>query len=114
MKSNSTKNQTQWRQFLKIVTLLCKYERVSYSFKDCLFSIYKIETEANQKLGIPGGSVVKNLPAMQETGDASSIPGSGRSPGGGNSYPLYYSCLENPMDRAALWTTVYKVAKRWT
>ena len=32
-------------------------------------------------------------------GDASSIPGSGRSPGGGNGNPLQYSCLDNPMDR---------------
>ena len=34
-----------------------------------------------------------------DTGDAGSIPGSGRSPGGGNGNPLQYSCLENPMDR---------------
>ena len=47
-----------------------------------------------------GDTVVKNLPA--NAGDArhvSSIPGSGRSPGGGNENPLQYSCLENPMDR---------------
>jgi len=35
------------------------------------------------------------------TGDLSSIPGSGRSPGEGNGNPLQYSCLENPMDREA-------------
>ena len=46
-----------------------------------------------------GGSVVKNLPADAE--DASSIPGSGRSPGEGNGNPLQYSCLENPMDIGA-------------
>ena len=40
---------------------------------------------------------VKNLPAMRETWV--SVPGLGRSPGGGNSYPLQYSCLENSMDR---------------
>ena len=34
-------------------------------------------------------------------GDPGSIPGSGRSPGEGNSNPLQYSCLENPMDRGA-------------
>ena len=45
----------------------------------------------------PGGSVVKNLPA--NAGDMGSIPGSGRSPGGGNSNPLQYFCLGNPMDR---------------
>ena len=40
-----------------------------------------------------------------------SIPGSGISPGGGNGNPLWYSCLENPMDRGACWTTVGRVAK---
>ena len=48
-------------------------------------------------MGFPGGSVVKNPPA--NVGDVGSIPGLGRSPGGGNSNPLQYSCLENPMDR---------------
>ena len=39
------------------------------------------------------------------------IPGSGRSPGGGPGDPLQYSCLENPMDRAAWWATVHRVAE---
>ena len=44
--------------------------------------------------------VVKNLPAKAgDIKDTSSVPGSGRSPGGGHGYPLLYSCLENPMDR---------------
>ena len=47
----------------------------------------------------PGGSVVKNLPA--NAGDVGSIPGSERSPGGGNGNPLQDSCLGNPMDRGA-------------
>ena len=51
--------------------------------------------------GFSGGSVVKNPPTMQETGDPVSIPGLGRSPGGGNGNPLQYSCLENPMEREA-------------
>ena len=47
-----------------------------------------------------GGLVVKNPPAKEgDTGDTSSIPESGRSPGEGNGYPLQYSCLENSMDR---------------
>ena len=37
--------------------------------------------------------------------------GLGRSPGGGNGYPLQYSCLENPMDRGAWWATVHGVAE---
>ena len=49
-----------------------------------------------------GGSVVKNPPvSARDTRDAGSIPGSGRSPGGGNGNPLQYSCLENPMGRGA-------------
>ena len=48
------------------------------------------------------------------TGDASLIPGSGRSPGGGNGNPLQYSCRENPMDRAAWWAAFHQVAKSWT
>ena len=49
--------------------------------------------------GVSGGSVVKTLPV--NAGDAGSVPGSGRSPGEGNSNPLQYSCLGNPMDRGA-------------
>ena len=45
---------------------------------------------------------VKDLPAnAEDIRDASSIPGSGGSPGGGHSNPFQYSCLENPMDREA-------------
>ena len=65
--------------------------------------------------GFPGRSVVKNLPANAGDSDnASSIPGSGRSPGGGNGNPLQYSCLENPMDRGAWKAAVHGVAKSWT
>ena len=47
--------------------------------------------------GFPGCSVIKNPPANAEaTGDSGSIPGSGRSHGGGNGNLLQYSCLENP------------------
>ena len=46
--------------------------------------------------------VVKNMPAkVRDLRDVGLIPGSGRSPGGGHSHPLQYSCLENPMDRGA-------------
>ena len=43
-------------------------------------------------------------------GDLGSIPGSGRSPGGGHGNPLSYSCLVNPMDREDLGATVHGVA----
>jgi hypothetical protein len=57
-------------------------------------------------LGFPGGSVVKYLPA--NTGYLGLIPGSGRSPGGGDENPLQYSYLGNPMDRGP---TVHGAAK---
>ena len=49
-------------------------------------------------LGFPGGASGKNKPASAQDG-RDLIPGSGRSPGGGPSNPLQYSCLENSMDR---------------
>ena len=53
-------------------------------------------------MGLPGGAVVKNLPANAgNTRDTGSIPGLGRSSGEGNWNPLQYSCLGNPMDRGA-------------
>ena len=56
--------------------------------------------------------VVKNPPA--NGGDAGSITGSGRFPGGENGNPLQYSCLGNSMDRGAWWATIPGVAKSWT
>ena len=50
----------------------------------------------------------------RDTGDVGSIPGSGRSPGGGHGNPLQYSCLEDPMCRGAWRATVHGVAKSQT
>ena len=58
--------------------------------------------------------VVKNLPA--DAGGIRgvvSIPGLGRSLGGGHYHPLQYSCLKNPMDRAAWRAAVHGVTKSW-
>ena len=49
--------------------------------------------------GFPGGSDGKE--SACNAGDMGLIPGSGRSPGEGNSNPLRYPCLENPIDRGA-------------
>ena len=52
--------------------------------------------------------VVKNPPAnAEDSRDTGSIPGSGRSPGGGHGNPLQYSCLENLMDRGGWKPEVY-------
>ena len=59
--------------------------------------------------------MVKNLPA--NTGDirgVGSTPGSGRSPGGGRGNPLWYSCLENPMNRGSWQGTVHRLIKNQT
>ena len=59
--------------------------------------------------------MVKNPPANAgDVRDSGSIPGSGRSPGGGNGNPLQYSCLENPMNRGAWQATVQRIAKSQT
>ena len=46
--------------------------------------------------------VIKNCLSLQETRDMGSIPGLGRSPGGGQGNPLQYSCLENPHGQRGL------------
>ena len=56
--------------------------------------------------------MLKNLPAI--AGDTGLIPGSGRSPGEGNGYPLQYSYLENPKVRGAWQATGHGVKKSWT
>ena len=66
-------------------------------------------------LGFPGGASGKKL-ATNAGGirDAGSVPGSGRSPGGGHGNPLQGSCLENPMDRGAWWAADLRVAQSQT
>ena len=62
-------------------------------------------------LGFPADAG-DNTPANAgEVRDSGSIPGSGRSPGTGHGNPLQYSCLENPLDRGAWWSTVHGVVR---
>ena len=65
---------------------------------------------------IRGGTSGKKNPAANtgDMRDLSLIPGSERSPGEGNSHPLQYSCLENPIDKGAWRAAVHGVAKSWT
>ena len=60
-------------------------------------------------MGCPGGSDGRE--SACSAGDPGSVPGSGRSPREGNGNPLWYFCLENPMDGGAWWATVHGVAK---
>ena len=65
-----------------------------------------------QSLGLPRWLSAKE--SACSAGDVGSIPGSGRSLGGGNDNPLQYSCLGNPMDRGAWQAIVCRVTKSWT
>ena len=59
--------------------------------------------------------VVKNLPASTgDIRDLGSIPGSGKSPGGGHGNPLQYPCLENPMDRGDWRAVIHRVTQSKT
>ena len=59
--------------------------------------------------------MVRNLPASTgDVNDTDSIPGSGRSPGGGPGNPLQYSSLENLLDRRAWGAVVHRVTNSWT
>ena len=76
---------------------------------------YPLEKEIATHSSIPGlpcGSAGKE--SAFNAGDMGSIPGLGKSPGGGHGNPLQYSCLENPMDRGACWATDHRVTKSLT
>ena len=69
----------------------------------------------NNQRGFPHGSNSKESTYnARDIGGVGSIPGSGKSLGGGNGNPLEYSLLENPMDRRAWRATVHRVEKNWT
>ena len=61
--------------------------------------------------GYPGGSVVRNMSNVADAGDSSSLPGLGKSPGGGMVTHSSILAWKNLMDRGALWVTVHGVAK---
>ena len=76
-------------------------------------SVHLISLKVSQK----GTDLFKEKQSIcntEDTGDAGSISGSGRSPGGRNGNLLQYSCLGNPMDRGSWWPTVHGVAKSQT
>ena len=84
---------------------------------DCQWYIWRwspahLNTLVGTSLGFPAGSDGKESACNAE--DLGSIPGLGRSHGGGHGNPLQFSCLENPMDRGAWWATNHGVAQSWT
>ena len=90
------------RYFLKIKAIVHLWQ----GHHERVLTLCFIDSLSNN-LGLPGSSAGKE--SACNTGNLDSIPGSGRSPGEGNSYPLPYSGLENSMDYA-----VHGVAKSWT
>ena len=110
--SSLTKKAITWialcllRSTVYVIRLILKLE----IFNNCRnWSMYTWVLDSN--MGFPGGLVVKKLPASAgNTGDASSIPG------GGNANPLWYSYLENSMDREASQAIVHglqRVRHNW-
>ena len=79
---------------------------------NCFCILFQVVIKCKYAWGVPGGAVVKNLPA--NAGDMGLISGLRSSPGVGNGNPLQHSCLENPMDRGAWQATVHGVTKSWT
>ena len=96
--------------------IFCTYiHTIYFKMQFWLYTLLLKYHVANYRLGFPGGSALKNLPAsVGDTGDMALVPGSGRSTWRRNGNPLQYSYLENPMDRGAWWATVHEVAKSWT
>ena len=78
----------------------------SYNFSKYL-SVYFIFLIYNLLLGFPCGTVVKNL--LANARDTGSVSWWVRSPGRRNGNSLPYSCIENPINRGDLWTTVHRV-----
>ena len=80
--------------------------QIIFSFNICDWGVVDLSWASQVAIG------EKNLPANAgDLRDTGSIPGSGRSPGGGHGNPLQCSCLENPMDRGDWWAMIHRIAK---
>ena len=71
----------------------------------------ELPNPGTESMSLKSPALADGFFATSATWDAGSIPGSGRSPGEGNDYPLQYSCLENPMDRGAWQAAVQSIEK---
>ena len=83
-----------------------------YGVAESRTQLKRLSSSSSLTMGFPDGSDVKA--SACSAGDLESIPGLGRSPGGGHGNPLQCSRLENPMDRGAWWAAVYGVAQSQT
>ena len=86
-----------------------------YFVSNKYYFLIKVREREREKKKKKWASLVAQMQEFAcNVGDLGLILGLGRSPGGGHGYPLQYSCLENSMNREALWATVHKVAKSQT
>ena len=86
---------------------------LSYSFNEPHYQLDEFRLADHQ--ASQAALMAKNLLAnAQDIRETVSIPGSGRSPGGGHGNAFQCSCLENSMERGTWWSTVHRVAKSWT
>ena len=93
-----------WILSFKPTFSLSSFASIQRLFGSSLLSAIRVvsSTCAKPYGDFPDGSVVKNLPlSAGDAGDVGSVHRSGRSPGEGNDNPAQYSCLGNPMGRAA-------------
>ena len=75
------------------------------------WNLFVVRNHLLSEDGLPLVAQQKESFNAGDTGDATLIPGSGRSPGRGHDNPLQHSCLENPMDRGAWQAIIHKVAE---
>ena len=114
--SGGTEWSTSWLCPLGQLLALVFMTSLSFSSsgQELVYS-WGLSQEISFKMDFSGGSVGKeSTNNAGEAGDTCSIPGLGRSPGGGNGYPLQDSCLGDPRDREAWWASVHGITKSQT
>ena len=109
--------QRRWSPIVRSTTTLLSNGQVSQDLLVALHYLWEVTVEVFQcmcfwtKRAFLVGQMVKNLPAVWETGLISWL---GRSLGEGDGNPLQHCCLENPKDRGAWWATIHGVTKSQT
>ena len=106
-KNKQTNTEGIWKiQFVEI-------KQHTFKNKNCIYFQYAAYAYIYIYLGFPGGSVSKEPTCNAgDARDMGQITRLERSPRGGHSNPLQYSCLENPMDRGA-WQATVKKLQEW-
>ena len=98
-----------WRAFLLRISMP-KMSEMTWSFYFIIYAFFFNSVESQVSPGV-GKEFACDV---GDEGGRGSVPGSGKSPAGGNGNPLQHSCLENSMDRGAWRVIVHGVAKSRT